>query len=78
MNKPQTISAALRLSPEWKAWEKYAYQKHWDWGESNDTGWMSDEHFAAFMDFVRSTVRKTETKKQSVITVHLIDEDVNK
>jgi hypothetical protein len=70
-SKPQTITGAVCLSPEWKAWEKYAYDGGWDWAESNDTSWMSDEHFAAFMDFVRTTKRRYQTKKVQTIEIEI-------
>lgn len=63
------MRAALSFSPEWKAWEKQAYEQGWDWDESNDTGWMSDGHFAAFMDFVRTTKRIEVTEVDTVTRI---------
>lgn len=73
--KHQTINAALRFSPEWKAWEKHAYDQGWDWAETNDTGWMSDGHFAAFMEFVRKTKRVSKTETHDITE---IEEDYGK
>lgn len=55
----QTIGESIRNTPEWKAWLEYQEEKmEFDAWESNDTGWMSDEHAVAFLKFVRNTSKK--------------------
>lgn len=61
--EPQRIAMALLSSPEWRSWENQAYKLGWDWAETSETGWMSDGHFTAFMEFVRTTKRKLTVKE---------------
>jgi len=48
----QTIAGALLKSPEWQAWYKHASKNMlWDVDETQECGWMSDNHFREFMTF---------------------------
>ncbi len=50
-----TFYATIASSPEWQAWEKAALGHGFDWHESTECGWLSPEHFAAFMSWVRNS-----------------------
>lgn len=56
----QTIAGALLKSDEWKAWEKQVAKNFregdgptFDVDETRVLGHMSDEHFQAFIEFVK-------------------------
>ena len=40
-------------SPEWQEWENVAHMHGFDWHESVETGWLSPQHFQAFLGWVR-------------------------
>jgi hypothetical protein len=50
-----TFYRAVVRSPEWQEWNKYAYKRGWDWDESTECGLLSEEHFKAFLDWVRES-----------------------
>lgn len=51
----QTIAGALLKSPEWKAWYMYASKNHlFDVDETQELDMMGDEHFKAFVKFIKS------------------------
>ena len=41
-------------SKEWKAWEKVANEKGFDYDESRECGWFSPSHFKAFLEYTHS------------------------
>ena len=42
-------------SPQWREWAKKQREEcRWDTVEAEDCGWLSDEHFQAFLEFVRN------------------------
>lgn len=44
-------------SRQWQAWVKYNEQSlDWDVHESMECGWLSPEHFQAFLRFVTNSV----------------------
>jgi len=47
------IHKTMLHSKEWKDWEKVAYKKGFDWAETSELGWMSPEHWSAFVKFIR-------------------------
>ena len=55
----QTVVA----SPQWQAWEKVADEHGFDWDESVEWGWLSPEHFQAFLAFEREQAAREERGK---------------
>lgn len=52
MKHDPTFYRALVDSSEWQAWVRQnELYPQWDVHESMDTGWLSPQHFAAFMKF---------------------------
>lgn len=61
-------------SPQWVDWEadvaKRFYARHtgspvenvWDTNECRESGWISYEHFQAFLEFVKGVGKNGETK----------------
>ena len=49
-------------SKEWKEWEKVAYENGFDWSESTECGWLSPQHFQAFLDWTTEERFKKELK----------------
>lgn len=51
----QTIAGAMLNSKEWKAWQKYNYlDPQFDVDETQEVGDMSDEHWQAFIKWIKS------------------------
>lgn len=42
-------------SKAWQEWEKVAHEHGYDWHESVETGWLSPEHFEAFLAWFKAT-----------------------
>lgn len=51
--KRQTYYGAVVNNPLWQEWEKYAVEQGFDWHESVECGWLSDQHFVAFLNWVK-------------------------
>jgi len=51
--KNTTFYRAVVDSKEWQDWEEYAYKKGFDWSESTESGWLSKEHFSAFLKWYK-------------------------
>lgn len=51
MEEHTTFYDAVVQSPQWQAWEKVAQGRGWDVDESRETGWLSQKHFQAFLEF---------------------------
>ena len=49
-----TYHQTVVASPQWKAWEKVAHEHGFDWHESVECGWLSPEHFQAFLAWVKT------------------------
>ena len=41
-------------SSQWEAWEKVAGKEGWDTDECRECGWISPQHFQAFIKFIIS------------------------
>ena len=51
MDRPTFYTTVVR-SPQWEAWYDHQVKAmEWDVAESQETGWISPEHFQAFMRF---------------------------
>jgi hypothetical protein len=61
--KHPTYNRTIMDSPQWKEWEGVAHTKGFDFHESQETGWLSQEHFQAFLQFV-GDMRERTTKKE--------------
>lgn len=53
-------------SQQWQEWGKVAHEEGFDWHESTETGWLSDKHFQAFLNFCN------KPREGSVIDILLI------
>ena len=53
-----TYHQTVVASPQWKAWEKVAHEHGFDWHESVECGWLSPEHFQAFLAYQREEVAR--------------------
>jgi len=52
----QTIAGAMLSSKEWSRWYKHAEKNMlFDVNETQEIGDMSDEHWNAFIDFIKTT-----------------------
>ena len=63
----QTIARAMLNSKEWKEWYEYQSKDNgnWDVAETAETGWMSEEHWNAFMEYLKDRwVSDTEFKNR--------------
>jgi len=49
-----TFKKTICKSQIWQEWIKYQEKKmEWDVGESTECGWLSDEHWEAFISWVK-------------------------
>lgn len=48
-----TYYGTVVSSTQWQAWGKVAHEKGFDWYESVETGWLSPQHFEAFLNWVK-------------------------
>ena len=53
MDNEQNFCITIVQSPQWKAWDKVAHLRGWDSSESSETGWLSQKHLQAFLNFVK-------------------------
>ena len=51
-----TFTQTICQSKEWKAWEEAAYMR-FDVAESRECGWLSPEHWAAFVEFIKGGLK---------------------
>ena len=59
----QTITGAVLRSPQWKEWYTYNQKNpKFDVDETQDTGWMSSEHFEAFIKFTNQEYSRKNQK----------------
>ena len=49
----QSFYRAVVTSDKWREWEEVAQEKGFDWSESVECGWLSDEHFSAFLNWIK-------------------------
>ena len=52
-DRTQNFCVTVVQSPQWEAWEEVAHLRGWDTAESAECGWLSKEHFQAFLKFVK-------------------------
>lgn len=52
--KHQDFYRAVVNSTAWQNWEKVAHEHGFDWHEATETGWLSDKHFAAFLEWYKN------------------------
>jgi len=67
MNYPTFYDTVIH-SKEWKAWAEYLHKEaleerlHFDIDESIECGWLSENHWNAFIEFTRQeTIKKINT-----------------
>ena len=53
MDNEQNFCITIVQSPQWEAWDKVAHLRGWDSSESSETGWLSQKHLQAFLNFVK-------------------------
>ena len=62
--KNPTFYQTVVASPEWQVWvEKNEREPKFDVNESMETGWLSPEHFAAFLEWVGAKKEETVREK---------------
>lgn len=49
----ETFYDTIIASKEWQDWEKVAEERGFDYAESKECGWLSPEHWRAFVDFIK-------------------------
>lgn len=57
-----TYYDTIVASPEWQEWQSVAHRHGFDWHESVETGWLSPDHFAAFINWIRNKEQKETTE----------------
>lgn len=51
-------------SKQWRAWREPACKRGWDWDECSECGWISAEHFQAFLKFtIKESIRVSNKKE---------------
>lgn len=58
-NQPTYYGTVVHSKP-FQAWEKVASTYGFDWYESVETGWLSEKHFMAFLDWYKNTYEAVE------------------
>jgi len=74
----QKIAIALLRSPEWQAWYQYARENNlFDVDETAECGWMSDNHFRAFIEFIKDQARVEWEKRESELVQQIKANDAS-
>lgn len=54
----ETWYGTIVRSDEWRKWEEVAEEKGFDVSESREAGILSDEHWSAFVEFMKTLPKK--------------------
>lgn len=59
-DKYPTFYETVVHSPQWQAWTKVAHTYGYDWHESTECGWLSENHFDSFIRWVTEEAVEAE------------------